>query len=316
MNQTTYSSFPRYDTIESLFTSLHHDILAHKQLTSETTEDVSDILLSGQYPSRSQLAGIDIKDRINCMRNANEPDDDDNDSDDDQSSVDMMGCKYDDQDDDISLPRKKMYRTKWPVDDKATKCHLCHVDCLSSYLGTHISLRLKCKFGDNIYCLGCVRLLSFPKTKREKQDVLAYLITGKIPEHQKPPTLSPADVFLRLHSRLDSMRNRWKAKSKSGQFPLKLTDLMRIYKEEDQICQITGFRCYLHKSKRRRLPYWALTIDHITPVSHRLDDTQLWSAKNLQTMSSVLNNIKSDSTDDDLTSWYKRFLEAHLVAID
>ncbi|KAI8378755.1 hypothetical protein EDC96DRAFT_172676 [Choanephora cucurbitarum] len=152
--------------------------------------------------------------------------------------------------------------------------------------------------------------MAFAKTEHEQREIIDYLITGQLPGHQRPPVLTGSQVYLRLEKRYDQIVSRHRNKVHKGRCPLVLNDLVRIYVDQSQTCQITGVLCHLHNPKYAKVPYWALTFDHITPVSHRLNDPSVWAARNLQIMSCVLNNVKNDAKNIEIIDWYKRFLKA------
>ncbi|OBZ89781.1 hypothetical protein A0J61_02164 [Choanephora cucurbitarum] len=305
MDQPILSSNIKYNTIEALFKSLDDDILILEQpvntLVSKITEGPLDIWLDEQSSSNFQLADTDTGEKADYIPSeapsSTELDDIIYISDDEPSSIIFIDSDSEDE-----------------------VCYLCHVECTSSkaYREKERNLKSKCWLRGKVYCLGCARLLEFPSTDMERREMLSYLITGKIPRHDQPPNLSSNQVLRRLQHRYEIMKARWqfKTSSKSRSFPLAFNDLLQIYHQERQTCQMSGLRCYIHDARYKRVPYWALTLDHITPVSHRWHDRNLWAVGNLQTMSSVLNSVKSDATDNELAGWYKRFLDAHLVVID
>ncbi|KAI8374938.1 hypothetical protein EDC96DRAFT_497347, partial [Choanephora cucurbitarum] len=329
MDQPILSSNIKYNTIEALFKSLDDDLLILKQpvntLASKTTENPLDIWLDEQSSSNFQLADTDTGEKADYIPleapSSTELDDIIYISDDEPSSIIFIDSDSEDEVENIPLPSRKRSRSgrSSKTVSKPSKCHLCHVECTSSkaHRKKERNLKSKCWLRGKVYCLGCARLLDFPSTDMERREMLSYLITGKIPRHDQPPNLSSNQVLRRLQHRYEIMKARWqfKTSSKSRSFPLAFNDLLQIYHQERQTCQMSGLRCYIHDARYKRVPYWALTLDHITPVSHRWHDRDLWAVGNLQTMSSVLNSVKSDATDDELAGWYKRFLDAHLVVI-
>ncbi|OBZ85294.1 hypothetical protein A0J61_06654 [Choanephora cucurbitarum] len=194
---------------------------------------------------------------------------------------------------------------------------MCHVVLTPKYGGVRARLDSQAKYKGSPCCLGCKRFISFAKTKKERGYITTYLLTGHIPSHDLPPTLSVQEVLRRLKARYHQIRSRYNHKvTENKNCPLTLNDLIRIYIKQDQLCQITGFRCYLHDTSLPRQPYWALSLDHIVPVSHQLNNHYVWSADNLQVMSTILNSIKGDANDVEIVDWYKRFLAANMVLID
>jgi hypothetical protein len=152
-------------------------------------------------------------------------------------------------------------------------------------------------------------------SKQEYQDVIQFFITGKLPNDALPSPISIGNLMFRLHKRQSDMKLRCLRKrgANSSQI-VSLKDLIEICKAGQGRCAISGWRCFLHQS--RAAPFWALTFDHVTPVTHIAYRAEAWSKHNIQLMCSILNQIKGCYSDDEIRRWFQRFVQSQVVEID
>lgn len=159
-------------------------------------------------------------------------------------------------------------------------------------------------------------LLSLTRTKQEFYDMIQYFLTGKIPYYDLPPTFSSSEIFAKLAMRQMAMKNRCRKKIGNGSHTVSVPELINLCTASKGRCVITGWTCFLHDNRRNRMPYWALSFDHITPVSRIYWRPEAWSKSNLQIMCSALNTIKGNYTDGEVKRWYLQLLDSQVIALD
>lgn len=66
-------------------------------------------------------------------------------------------------------------------------------------------------------------------------------------------------------------------------------------------CVVTGWRTYIHDHiKGNPTPYWALTIDHATPLTQEKTKASVWLKTNLQVICHAVNLVKGMESDKDV----------------
>jgi hypothetical protein len=178
--------------------------------------------------------------------------------------------------------------------------------CISAILLIALSLY-------SFYLIFFSSLLSIPFDKDEERDMLRWLVTGVIPDYDDPLFLNNEDMKYRLECRQAAMRERCIRAKCNASMLVSVKDLENLCVKSNFKCAITGWTVPWHDLRKRRLPYWALTIDHIFPLHESKGDPAAWSVNNLQLMSSALNFIKGHYSDEEVKGWYYRFMQASYV---
>ncbi|KAI8047049.1 uncharacterized protein B0P05DRAFT_567022, partial [Gilbertella persicaria] len=200
-------------------------------------------------------------------------------------------------------------------DERSTgyKCTLCKTEVLKHSKSKPLKRMAKIK--KDVYCEGCARLVTLTDSEMERRDMIAWFITGKLPRYDMPPNLTSLEVYTRLVNRRSYMRNRFLDKVKNGSPRIDVHDLTDIYISSEQKCVISGHHCYLHNKRINRVPYWALTYDHIVPLKQWAHNPKAWSKSNLQIMCYALNKVKGHCSDAELKRWYRELLNSQIIIL-
>ncbi|GAA5798631.1 hypothetical protein HPULCUR_004036 [Helicostylum pulchrum] len=138
------------------------------------------------------------------------------------------------------------------------------------------------------YCLGCARLRAYAVCDEEASDIIRWLATGKIPFYDRPPTPS---------------------------YTITSNELFGICIEKEFKCAVSGNYVYFHSGKHARIPYWALSLDHIDPLHHSKENPASWSKNNIQLLSAALNSIKGHVANEELVRWHADFMRSKVIIL-
>lgn len=160
------------------------------------------------------------------------------------------------------------------------------------------------------------RLFDCCASNEEISDMIKWFATGKWPEYDKPD--KTFDSLRRFQIRSRQLFSRSVTISRGlVQVPLfSAADLMKLYIKSNGLCQISKLPLHFHNNRKNRLPYWALSFDHIIPLSTAPKKISTHSVSNLQIMCSSLNTVKGHYSDDELIQWYRGFIKSIKVVID
>ncbi|KAI9471053.1 MAG: hypothetical protein EXX96DRAFT_586657 [Benjaminiella poitrasii] len=166
-------------------------------------------------------------------------------------------------------------------------------------------------------CIGCTRLRNVVDTWEEFDEMTEWLIRNISPRTNIPFSSNIASVFAR---RSYAMVDRCKMKKGPTYAVATAAQLCELYDNTGPKCAISGATMHvpLYSRQNRPIryncsssPYWALTIDHITPVSISPRSPLIWNIKNIQFLSHCLNFVKGNCRDEEMRRWYALFLKAN-----
>ncbi|KAI8094610.1 hypothetical protein BDF21DRAFT_459002 [Thamnidium elegans] len=165
------------------------------------------------------------------------------------------------------------------------------------------------------YCLGCSRLHAFAICDEEVSDIIRWLVTGKIPSYDLPPESTYRSIMRRIIKRRKCMEKRVERAQGDGSELVTSSELFCLCIESKFKCAITGHYLYFHSGRHNRLPYWALSLDHINALHHCKKSPTSWSKDNIQLMSAVLNSIKGHVTNEELIRWHTDFMNSKVIIL-
>ncbi|KAI9273887.1 hypothetical protein EDC94DRAFT_593086 [Helicostylum pulchrum] len=165
------------------------------------------------------------------------------------------------------------------------------------------------------YCLGCARLRAYAVCDEEASDIIRWLATGKIPFYDRPPTPSYTSIASRLITRRRWMEKRVLRNGCNGRELVTSNELFGICIEKEFKCAVSGNYVYFHSGKHARIPYWALSLDHIDPLHHSKENPASWSKNNIQLLSAALNSIKGHVANEELVRWHADFMRSKVIIL-
>jgi 5-methylcytosine-specific restriction endonuclease McrA len=145
--------------------------------------------------------------------------------------------------------------------------------------------------------------------------MIQFFLTGELPNYDLPPTFSSTEILSKLAQRQTFMKTRCQRKRGDGSQVVTVEELINLCSAKKGQCAITGWTCFLHDNRRSRLPYWALSFDHIMPICHSYFRPEAWSIANIQIMCSGINTVKGNYSDEEVKRWYKRFLDSQVIEL-
>ncbi|KAL0141610.1 hypothetical protein V8B55DRAFT_1490625 [Mucor lusitanicus] len=152
-------------------------------------------------------------------------------------------------------------------------------------------------------CVGCSRLFSCVKNRKEKVEMIDWIITGKTSD----PIISPKDMDRNLmdlcRRRVSSMKVR--AHEHYSRLPENFVTAQELY---DSV-KDDNYNCYLVGSpmKLQFESYNSLTFDHIFPISVAMMKPNCWSIENFQPMSYCMNQVKGNEANKEAKRWLINF---------
>ncbi|GAA5811683.1 hypothetical protein MFLAVUS_005124 [Mucor flavus] len=151
---------------------------------------------------------------------------------------------------------------------------------------------------------------AFAASEEEFQDIARWLVTGEILSNDLPPKYSSEEILRRLVGRRSSMEARVKKNKNDGSKLVSPEELFRICTESRFEYAISGHSVHIHSPRQTRTPYWARTLDRVNPLHEPKVNPASWSGDNIQLLSSVLNSVKNDNSNEELIRWYADFMRS------
>lgn len=136
--------------------------------------------------------------------------------------------------------------------------------------------------------------------------MIKWFATGRLPSYDLPPELPFEEWYHKLRLRCHAIRKR--SSSLGYTSNANAEDLAAKYEESNFRCKLSNLPVFLHDTYRNRMPYWALSIDHIIPLSKAKKIKKTHNMENLQITCSCLNLVKGSYSDEQLKEWYEAFL--------
>ncbi|KAI7895247.1 uncharacterized protein EV154DRAFT_496382 [Mucor mucedo] len=160
-------------------------------------------------------------------------------------------------------------------------------------------------------CLGCRRLRNILVYDYERVSFISWLSTGKIPQHDQPPTMTYDIIVKKMKQRRQQMESRLTHNNCDGQSLATTKELTIMCYQNRFKCAVTNCEIAFPKFSAKRCPYWSLTVDHRVPLYYSKRDPEAWGIDNLQLMSYVINAIKSNLPDPEIYRWFKIFYDTN-----
>ncbi|GAN10263.1 hypothetical protein MAM1_0336d09801 [Mucor ambiguus] len=151
-------------------------------------------------------------------------------------------------------------------------------------------------------CVGCARLFGCVKDRKEKFEMINWIITGKTLDVE---IAEPEDNKLMqlCQKRISLMRSR--ARAHYSKLPANFVTAEELFNDVKH----DNYNCYLVGSRMRLQSgfYNSLTFDHIFPISIAMMKSNCWSIENFQPMSFCMNQVKGNEANKEAKRWLINF---------
>ncbi|KAG1292200.1 hypothetical protein G6F66_007166 [Rhizopus arrhizus] len=210
----------------------------------------------------------------------------------------------------LKLKRDEYFKNlRLRLDDFCIECETpITIQCKGQILRAEIIKRRK----RGPICMLCYKLIGSASTLNEEIEILEYLLNGNLsPKEEIPQGLTPETILNMFYSRTRQIKKR-SSRVKSDISSAGCVELLMLVNKSSMRCAVTNSKIFLSLPSEH-MRYWALTFDHILPLSiasERYSDGS--HVDNLQVMCTLMNNVKGDCLNQPFLNWWARFKQAKL----
>ncbi|KAG2193222.1 hypothetical protein INT47_010697 [Mucor saturninus] len=256
-------------------------------------KDLFDGRASSEYPV-DLYRGISDGPEVIIISSDSEQSDDDN-NDDAQFLHDLISAQ------------ERINQTKIQTTEYYTPLTNEKADCQVEMAGTVNKFQLA-QDGKDGLCLGLRNVLVYDY---ERVNFISWLSTGRIPQHDRPPTMTYDIIVEKMRAKRRFMEVRLVRSDCNGQSLATTKELTIMCYQNRFRCAVTNCEIAFPRFNAHRYPYWSLTVDHRVPLYYSKYDPEAWGIDNLQLMSTVMNTIKSNLPDPEIYRWFKTFYDTN-----